>query len=331
MSAAPPFELVRADPGGLLLDLTSGTLFRLNESAALIWEAWLAGAPSEEIANRLRRSYGLPLAIAAAHVLAALKIDPADGMLGQPAGEFLYQRAGDGYVLSRAEKPLLSIDQTGRKIRLHEGARMSAQETAAALTAVAPKLIALRGHFVLHAAAVSVDGAAFVVAGDSGAGKTTTSRALVRAGASPLAEDKLVIRATRGRQETFLDCEINIQRWSLEAQAWLSEGATVSGPEVDQICTGAAIPIREIGFIDVGRRVGDLVSAVKLTKLDAAGALFRNSFCGSDMATEWAKNLRTATDIADTTEAFDLTMPDGVDELAVAARAVLAAKSLRSR
>ena len=331
MNGAAPFEFVRVHPGGLLLDLTSGSLFRLNESAAFIWEAWLRGATAEQVASDLERSYNLPPSTAEQHVAAALRIDPAEGTPGPPSGEFLYERTADGYVFSRAGTPFLVVDHRGETLRLYQPSRLSPAEVGAALTAVAPKLVALQGYFVLHAAAVIVDGAAFVVAGDSGAGKTTTSRALVRAGASPLAEDKLVIRETRGVPTVYQDCERNIERWALGTHADLSRGEVVQCPDVNEICTGPAVPIREIGFIDATRRMGRAISAVKLTTLDGSGALFRNSFCGSDAAPDWTKNLRTATNIAEATDSYDLTMPAGLGELESAAGVVLAARSLRSR
>jgi len=331
MNGATSFEFVRVHPGGLLLDLTSGSLFRLNESAAFIWEAWLRGATAQQVASDLELSYNLPQSTAEQHVAAALKIDPAEGTPGPPSGEFLYERTAEGYVFSRAGTPFLVVDHQGERLRLVQPSRLSASEVAAALTAVAPKLVALQGHFVLHAAAVILDGAAVVVAGDSGAGKTTTARALVRAGASPLAEDKLVIRETLGRPTVYQDCERNIEAWALATHADLSRGRIVPCPDVNEICAGPAVPIRELGFIDATRRVGRSISAVKLTTLDGSGALFRNSFCGSDAAADWTKNLRTATTIAEAIDAYDLTMPAGIGELEEAASVVLAARSLRSK
>jgi hypothetical protein len=331
MNGAVSYDFIRVHPGGLLLDLASGSLFRLNESAALIWETWLGGATVKEVAGQLERSYDLPPATAEEHVEAALRIDPAVATPAPPSGEFMYERASDGYVFSRAGTPFLHVDPRGETLRLHPASRLGPAEVATALTAMAPKLIALQGHFVLHAAATIVDGAAIVVTGESEAGKTTTSRALVRAGAAPLSEDKLLIRSMPERAEAFRDFELSLEQWARSTQADLCRGAVMPCPDVKQIYAGAAVPIREIGFIDAARRAGPSISAVELTRLDASGALFRNSFCGSDAAADWKRNLRCATAIADRIAAYDLTMPAGLAALDASASAVLAAGSLRSK
>ncbi|MEA2684634.1 MAG: hypothetical protein QOK05_2962 [Chloroflexota bacterium] len=54
-------------------------------------------------------------------------------------------------------------------------------------------LLQLRGALVLHGSAVAVDGAAAVFVGDTGAGKSTTAGALVRAGSRLLADDLVVV------------------------------------------------------------------------------------------------------------------------------------------
>ena len=99
MNGATSFEFVRVHPGGLLLNLTSGSLFRLNESAAFIWEAWLRGATAQQVASDLERSYNLPR-----QPLQNTSRPPSEdrsrgGTPGPPSGEFLYQTHGGGICL----------------------------------------------------------------------------------------------------------------------------------------------------------------------------------------------------------------------------------------
>jgi hypothetical protein len=58
---------------------------------------------------------------------------------------------------------------------------------------VIPPVIALRGRYVLHAAAVRTDAGVCVFAGDSGAGKSTIAAQLTAAGGHFLTDDCLVI------------------------------------------------------------------------------------------------------------------------------------------
>lgn len=55
-------------------------------------------------------------------------------------------------------------------------------------------LLHLRGQLVLHACSVNVNGRGVVVAGDKGAGKSTTSAALIQAGHDLLADDVVAIQ-----------------------------------------------------------------------------------------------------------------------------------------
>ncbi|MET0273697.1 MAG: hypothetical protein ABW360_11970 [Phenylobacterium sp.] len=55
-----------------------------------------------------------------------------------------------------------------------------------------------RGRPMLHASAMEIDGAAIAVAGHSGAGKSTTARALMQRGHRLLADDKLMVDAETG-------------------------------------------------------------------------------------------------------------------------------------
>jgi hypothetical protein len=58
------------------------------------------------------------------------------------------------------------------------------------------KLLFLLDRVILHAAAVQVDGKVNIFVGDKGAGKSTTTLALARAGGTVLGEDQIVLRRT---------------------------------------------------------------------------------------------------------------------------------------
>jgi hypothetical protein len=62
------------------------------------------------------------------------------------------------------------------------------------LDQVLPLILAAQGHLVLHASAVLLDGRVLLLAGDTGAGKSTLAARLSVAGASVLADDGVLLR-----------------------------------------------------------------------------------------------------------------------------------------
>jgi hypothetical protein len=72
------------------------------------------------------------------------------------------------------------------------------------VTVVLAAVLVQRGRLVLHANAAELDGGAVVIAGSSGAGKSTTLAALLKAGCRMLADDITVARlASDGRVEVL--------------------------------------------------------------------------------------------------------------------------------
>jgi len=65
-------------------------------------------------------------------------------------------------------------------------------------------VLAVRGSAVLHAASVVVDGRAWLLMGESGAGKTTTARRLGREGAFRIADDTVLFRFADQTVEPFV-------------------------------------------------------------------------------------------------------------------------------
>src|SRR5262245_11311888 len=92
------YALIDFGRDGLLLDLSSGNLFALNESAALVWASALAGAPADAVAERLATRYGLGLAAAREDVARALTLEP-DPITSELDGPYLYARTERGYLL----------------------------------------------------------------------------------------------------------------------------------------------------------------------------------------------------------------------------------------
>ncbi|HEV2169403.1 MAG TPA: hypothetical protein VGR40_00570 [Candidatus Binatus sp.] len=136
-----------------------------------------------------------------------ITLDAASGEFPEPSEWFMRQdlptggpwsaraRTPAGYVLRFHEFADFLVARVGRDItclQRHPGVSELAIR-ALVLDHVIPPVIALRGRYVLHAAAVLTDAGVCVFAGDSGAGKSTIAAQLTAAGGHFLTDDCLVI------------------------------------------------------------------------------------------------------------------------------------------
>jgi hypothetical protein len=105
-----------------------------------------------------------------------------------------------GYLLQFHELADFVVDRDGRRIRCVSRHPESSDLTVRAilLDHVIPPVIALRGSYVLHAAAVRTGAGVCVFAGDSGAGKSTIAAQLGAVGGDFLTDDCLVIEERDG-------------------------------------------------------------------------------------------------------------------------------------
>ena len=321
--ASQRYALIDFGQDGLLLDLESGNLFELNESAALVWANSLAGAPATAVAETLAHRYALPLATAREDVNRALTLDAAAAALDALDGPYLYARSPGGYLLTRDRLPLLFVEDEARSVQSADPDPTARRDWPMILQAIAPKLLSLRGHLVLHASAVLLNQSIVAFAGKSGAGKTTTGRAFAAAGAQLLCEDKLLLRDTAGALEAVVDGERRITGWVASAVAELSAGRPARCDALDDAAAGDSRPIGAIGFLDVARRSGTRLAARLLDRAQATRAIFSNTFHGSERPEDWRRHLTIAADATRHLPVYELTAPDSVTALEAAAREAL--------
>jgi hypothetical protein len=318
--------LVRFPPQALLLDLASGALFQLNPSATFIWDRWLRGTSTDKIAEDLTSAHKVPLSTAREHVAMALTKSSTPPPRWTA---YHYERSFDRYVFSLEGVPIVTVEQRGEYLELTREFPRGQREIRNVLLAISPKLLALRGHFVMHASAVLLDRAVIAFSGESGAGKTTTARALVRAGATPVCEDKLIVRLRGDNVEVGQGAEQAIDRWSQVAADQLYNGARAQSPELDTLPVINGATLTEIGFLDAARRSGSEINSCAQIPLENTGAIFRNSFYGSDVGEDWARQLHTAAALAAVVRGQALSMPEGLTALDVAATNIVRRGSLR--
>jgi len=113
---------------------------------------------------------------------------PPDGMVVRDAHpvSFIHTEALS-VTIDHAPRPVQVLVRVLRGERSH-------YDLCVHLAVVFHKILFLLDRVVLHAAAVRIDGRVAIFIGDRGAGKTTTSLALSRAGGTVLGEDHLILR-----------------------------------------------------------------------------------------------------------------------------------------
>lgn len=187
------------------------------------------------------------------------------------------------------------------------------------------KMLWILGRVQLHAAAVEMAGRAHVFVGDRGAGKTTLSLKLARAGGVVLGEDHVMLR--RGEDGFVVSgCDPNMRVTGKTERYFFDEElaeprqdyAGVLKKEVEAARFLDSRPYRDVGagklfFSRVGRRfsiepVGRARALVRL--LD--GIRDRHRFDGLE---DMAGFLDFFADLVEGVECFDLTLSHDLDDL----------------
>lgn len=304
--------------GGILLDVQTGLIFEMNPSAALIWENALAGADAGALAGVLTHRYGIPGPDAARAVTRALTL-PQTASVPAEVPPYRYQLVNDRYLFSDAHSPLLDVDPDGRVVRAL--GTFSPAAVGLYLTSLTPKVAALLGLSVVHASAVADPrGHATLFLGQSGAGKSTTARALATAAASwtLLSEDKVVLRLDAGQVGVAVDGERRIVSWIAEARERLAggEGRTCATEGLAAAGGGAACPVRKVILVDAARRAAGPMQLARLGQTRAAREIFQAGFYGSSAPAAWRRQLDVTATVARSAETYAATMPRGLSALA---------------
>ena len=198
---------------GLLIDLETGIYFRLNASAARACAALQDCASDTEAIARLTGRLGMPVEHARAllqSIRGQLAVSRAPAKTESP---FAYRRHDDGYALEENGTPIVWTDARGLALRLLLPPAALHLELGRYVRAMAPKLLQLRGATVVHASACALPEGLIAIAGESGAGKTTTARALAAAGGELISEDLLVFARDGADGVIFEEGERRAHAW----------------------------------------------------------------------------------------------------------------------
>jgi hypothetical protein len=235
---------------------------------------------------------------------------------------FAYRRRDDGYAMEENGTPILWTDAAGRELRFLVPAAVLRVDLGQYVRAMTPKLLQLRGATVVHASACALAEGLIAFAGESGAGKTTTARALADAGGELISEDLLVFARDGADGAIFEDGERRAYAWSVLTTERLTRAPAVPIPcyELDAVSAGARRTLRSLWFIDRRRRAGEEIIKERLTPIDGVVTLLGNNFLGGGDAASCRRHVSDTHRIASVIDLWRATMPSGLDALAAAAR-----------
>jgi Coenzyme PQQ synthesis protein D (PqqD) len=278
------FALSRLDDGGVLLDLATGSLYRLNAVATQICAALGRGASPAEAARELAESFGLTPAEARRDVRGVLAGLQASAGAGRPpaaetsAGARRQRRAPPpapapkpmtfeaddaGFLLRWHGEPVWRIDRHGRVLTRLPGATQPGLPPELPLQWVAPHLLALQHQPLLHASAVQWGDGVLAFSGESGAGKTTFAQLFAAEGHPRVSEDLILLSLDPGTPGVMVGGEDSLRRWVAARHEQLQRQVGRPTPASDELdvsdladaVRGAARPLHAVMLLDRTRRV----------------------------------------------------------------------------
>lgn len=158
-------------------------------------------------------------------------------------------------------------------------------------------LLTLRGHLVLHASAVAVDGRALAFVGQSGRGKSTSAALCLAAGARPVSDDVLVVEPHDGLVRCLgSGAELRLREKAADMVALFSPDSTATTRTADnRLSLRAGPPVSDPILLDrivIPRPMRDQV-VLEVEDLPSADALFAllgfpriEGLTGSDFAVQ---------------------------------------------
>lgn len=201
------------------------------------------------------------------------------------------------------------------------------------------RILSRRGKPALHANVVDIDGGAVLFCGCSGAGKSSTTAALVAAGAPLLADDIATLEMI-GQQLFVAHGYPHLRLWPDSAQSlgsqWQDLPLVFSRTETmgfkcyrdlsqtPELFTGRPLPLRVIYLLKA--RVSGQVdpSFRSLSQQEAVPALLGNLYLGQEQAAALvARQLPAMVRVAQQCLVYEVSAPDGLNHLPAFAEALV--------
>lgn len=313
------FALIDVADEGILIDRENGGVYRLNRTAREIWAALMAGDSIAEISLQLCRRFGLDEQQAARDTQAVLlelpEAAPRPNVTAPPLTRWGVTPRGYGHFAD--DSLICEVDPRGESLRLAPGSHPTDREARIHLRTAVPKILALRGIRALHASAVEIEGSLLVFSGRSGAGKTTSARALAEAGGRLVSEDMLILRQAQEGPEGVLSGEPVIGAWIADEAENLAAqpDRSVDCRGLDRCLQGESRRIKRILLIDAARRAGARMVTEELGRPDALIELVESIYFGSTDPLSWTGTFESLRDLVSSVRIARAVMPLGIPAL----------------
>jgi hypothetical protein len=329
---AERYALETVEGGGVLVDLTSGSYFSLNATAARACAALYRSSGEAEATATLVVDMSISADEAGRLVRTVTNALGQNGTRNDPIGPFRYHRVSGGYTLDQDGRPSLRIDEQGSGVELIADPSALTFPLLDYVRAVVPKILFLRGTAVLHGAACEVEGALTAFCGISHAGKTTTALAFGTAGARVVAEDLLLVDSASEAVTIFTTGEREAHAWAERTANELARGpgTLVSSQDLVAALSGSTRPVDRIWFLDEKRRAGTAFVTRRLGPAEGLLPLMSATFLGAGDGPSWRRYLGANRRVAEQVAMWEVCAPNGAGALVEAARLALADHAPRS-
>jgi hypothetical protein len=293
---------------GVLLDLRSGWLFRVDGAALVVCRALCRGAGKAEAAADLARRFDVSRARARSDI-DALVADLHRESTPRRASWLTFRRARSG-----ATYDMMFEGQTALSIDRATGEVSTARRASPLLRLAAPHVLALEGRHVLHASAAAIGGKVVAFVGPSGVGKSTIARMLMQQGHRIVSRDLLVVDHAR---DVLVDAERAIGSWSRKESAKRERSPIAC-------VRRARAPLGAVWLIE---RSAEAVDVRPLRGAAAMAALFANAFVELPDPRVWCEALALCRTLAARRLVYRARVPEGLAPLRAALRAWFAPRS----
>jgi hypothetical protein len=311
------FAVAPFSDGGIVVDTLTGNYSRLNVSATVMCVALEQVDSLEGAIAVASEKLRIPQSVARSGMESLVSALLAKGIRHEPPDPFRYRVAeAGGYDLWHDQTLVLHVDDGGRCLKLVTPVTQLALRVYDYVSAIAPKVLFLRGVTVLHGSSCVRDGSLIGICGKSRAGKTTTGRILARYTSGLVSEDLLVLGSDLSKPEAFVEGEATVHRWSVEASQTLTETGEVpiDDSHLTRASSGQTVPLRTVWFLDARRRKAEF-AARRLAGPDALALLIANHFLGAADSTNWRRHLTASHLIASSVDSYEIDVPDGLERL----------------